>query len=61
MMKYINENKEWIFSGVGVLILTIVWGIIKYIFSKKKTNRTINMTGDNPIYLEKNDGKINIK
>lgn len=63
MMEYIMENKEWIFSGIGVLVLTIIGGTIKHLLSKKKSNtdRSIKITGDNPIYIEKNDGEINIK
>src|ERR1700722_788530 len=24
-MDWLNENKEWVFSGIGILILTILW------------------------------------
>lgn len=38
-MDYIFENKEWIFSGIGVFVLTI---IISYFF--KKRERSSNIT-----------------
>lgn len=28
-LEYIAENKEWIFSGIGVTILITIWGIAK--------------------------------
>lgn len=31
-MNWINENKEWIFSGVGVVIITF---ILNYFFKEK--------------------------
>lgn len=61
MVKWILENIEWIFSGIGVFILTIVLSVIKRASSKKKPSRTINMKGDKSIYVEKNEGKIDIK
>ena len=61
MIEWIIENKEWIFSGIGVFILTIVLSLIRRASSKNKSNRTINMKGDKSIYVEKNEGKIDIK
>lgn len=61
MIEWIIENKEWVFSGVGVFILTIIIGLIRWILSKNKSNRNINMKGRKSIYVEKNDGKIDIK
>ena len=28
---WISKNKEWIFSGIGIFIVTIVFAIFKYI------------------------------
>ena len=44
MIEWINNNKEWFLSGLGVFLLTIVSGIVKYLFSKKNNNRTINLS-----------------
>ena len=33
MIEWINNNKEWFLSGLGVFLLTIVSGIVKYMFS----------------------------
>lgn len=35
-MEWINENKEWIFSGVGVIVIS---AIINAIFKGKKRKR----------------------
>lgn len=61
MVEWIIENKEWVFSGIGIFIFTIIIGLIKWLFSKKKSNRTVNMKGDKSLYIEKNEGKIEIK
>jgi hypothetical protein len=63
MIEWINSNKEWVFSGTGVFLLTIVAGVIKAIFFKKRnvqSERTINMNGDKSVYVERNDGEINM-
>ena len=61
MIEWINNNKEWILSGLGVFLLTIVSGIVKYMFSKKNNNRTININGDKSVYVENNEGDITIE
>lgn len=61
MIEWINNNKEWFLSGLGVFLLTIVSGIVKYMFSKKNNNRTININGDKSIYVENNEGDITIE
>ena len=61
MIEWINNNKEWFLSGLGVFLLTIVSGIVKYMFSKKNNNRTININGDKSVYVEKNEGDITIE
>lgn len=35
-MNWINENKEWIFSGVGVVIITF---ILNYFFKEKSISK----------------------
>ena len=61
MIEWINNKKEWFLSGLGVFLLTIVSGIVKYLFSKKNNNRTINISGDKSVYVEKNEGDITIE
>ena len=61
MIEWINNNKEWFLSGLGVFLLTIVSGIVKYVFSKKNNNRTININGDKSVYVENNEGDITIE
>ena len=61
MIEWINNNKEWFLSGLGVFLLTIVSGIVKYMFSKKNNNRTININGDKSVYAENNEGDITIE
>lgn len=43
-MDWIINNKEWIFSGIGVVVIV---GIIKYFWSARKINKTA--TPDNSI------------
>lgn len=33
--EWINDNKVWIFDGIGVLIITSLFAVIKYIFNKR--------------------------
>ena len=61
MIEWINNNKEWFLSGLGVFLLTIVSGIVKYMFSKKNNSRTININGDKSVYVENNEGDITIE
>ena len=61
MIEWINNNKEWFLSGLGVFLLTIVSGIVKYMFSKKNNKRTININGDKSVYVENNEGDITIE
>lgn len=62
-MDWIIENKEWIFSGIGVLLISGLIGIINYFKRKKsvKRERVVNQSGEKSIYVEKNNGEINIK
>ena len=63
MIDWLIENKVWIFSGIGVFILGRIVKLVKYVFNKKKTSestRTINFNGEKSMYVEKNEGEINI-
>ena len=34
---WVNENKEWFFSGIGVTIVTLIFAAIRKVFCKKTT------------------------
>lgn len=36
LLSWINDNKEWAFSGIGITILLAIWGMIKFFLSKKE-------------------------
>ena len=70
-MSYILENKEWIFSGVGVLVLSLIISIVLWVLNKRKKNtknysieekpeRIVNQYGEKSQYIENNIGDINI-
>jgi len=64
------EHIKWIFSGIGVLIITLIIGYVNYrrnkkinthkASGKKHLSRTVNQYGEKSIYIEKNDGNIKI-
>lgn len=45
ILNWIIENKDWIFSGIGVTVLGIVGYFIKRKFDKRKPSQTIT-SGD---------------
>lgn len=50
-MNWIIENKEWIFSGIGIFILTIILGL----FKKRQKAKKIKMnqkSGDNSTNIQ---------
>jgi hypothetical protein len=48
MLDWIITNKEWIFSGVGVFVLTFIFALIR----KKNKSNTINQkAGDKSILI----------
>ena len=40
LLKWIIENVQWVFSGIGVLVLSVVGGI----FFKNKSNKSITQS-----------------
>ncbi|KAA6336469.1 hypothetical protein EZS27_015378 [termite gut metagenome] len=63
MIEWIIKNKEWIFSGIGILFISGIGWLLKRIFCKKKKSkpeRTINLQGKKSVYIERNEGEINI-
>lgn len=64
MLDWIMNNKEWVFSGIGISLIGAIISLIKYFLRKKKkteSQRVINLNGDKSLYIEKNEGEINIK
>ncbi|WP_288342882.1 hypothetical protein [uncultured Roseivirga sp.] len=50
-MDWIIENKEWIFSGIGVFVLGIVYAF----FKKRKKSKSLKMkqkSGDNSTNIQ---------
>lgn len=45
ILSWLNENKEWVFSGLGIFLLTIAYQFFKP--SKKITQNTIKLKGNN--------------
>ena len=41
-MEYLIDNKEWIFSGVGIAVITVLSTIVKLFFGKKNMNTPNN-------------------
>lgn len=35
MWNWIVQNKQWVFSGAGILIITVLWGIIKRVVRRE--------------------------
>jgi predicted tellurium resistance membrane protein TerC len=57
MMHWINENKEWLFSGVGLVVLGWIFNLI---FNKKKDkkengNTFTQSSGDNSTNVQGNN------
>ena len=48
---WVNENKEWFFSGIGVTIVTLIFAAIRKVFCKKKQEKKQAHTG---FYANKN-------
>jgi len=48
-MEWLLENKEWVFSGIGVIIITSVFAIIRHFVRWKKRK--------NKRYSQQFDGK----
>lgn len=39
MVEWIISNKEWIFSGLGIAIISAFFAILKQILQKKNNNQ----------------------
>ena len=52
MIEYIIENKEWIFSGIGVLIITAIWGLF---YKRKNKNENVSkISGNHNVVSQQN-------
>ena len=49
LLQVIINNKEWAFSGIGVMILSVVFGVILKKNKKYKNKNTISIDGKNKI------------
>ncbi len=50
MLNWLSTNQEWVFSGVGVVIIAGVFAVIRHLISSKAhspTSTTINITNTN--------------
>ncbi len=45
MLEYISENKDWIFSGIGISIFGIIIFIVRYIIKNKDNNGSQEVNG----------------
>lgn len=66
MIDWLSNNKEWVFSGIGVTIITLAVNIfLMYYKSKSKkveNEKIINIRYNNKnIYSGKNNISINVK
>lgn len=54
-MKWLIENKEWIFSGVGIAIIGLVVNLIK----NKKSKKSIEQkAGNSSIQVNNSNGNV---
>lgn len=54
LLNWVNDNKEWAFSGIGITILLAVCGVIKFLFFKKEKLSASQMqtSGKNSINIQ---------
>ena len=58
-MQWIMDNKEWLFSGLGIFIISTIIG---FIFIKKNTTKQIQKSGKNSTnYQSAGDMTIKVK
>lgn len=59
-MNWLNENKEWIFSGIGVLLISWIFNIILKVMKKNNNKSTTQISGNNSAQIINNKGNITI-
>ena len=58
-MQWLIENKDWVFSGIGVAVITIIFG---FIFKAKRTTNQSQQSGNESTnYQAANDINIGRK
>lgn len=72
MMEWIISNKEWVFSGIGVFVLSLIMAFITWLYSRNKQQNKNHITmkqkggknsenyqskGDINILISRNDDK----
>ena len=50
ILQYLYDNKEWIFSGVGIAIFSGAALLLKKVISGKNSAQSQNITGDGTGY-----------
>ena len=52
MMDWFIDNREWLFSGAGITVLAIIYGIIRWYMNKSRESHSqgvVNVTKTGPI------------
>ena len=52
IINWLNSNKEWIFSGIGVGIISI---IITLFFKRSQSKKQIQKSGNNSVNIQVGD------
>jgi hypothetical protein len=60
ILNILNNNKEWIFSGVGIVIITFTLKILTKIFKSKHNGQSQNIRNNSVGVQSSNDIKIEI-
>ena len=59
IIDWLDANKEWVFSGIGVAIILI---IIRFFFKRSQSKKQIQKSGNNSINIQVGDNlNINTK
>jgi hypothetical protein len=53
-LEYIQDNRQWIFSGIGVAILGLIWALVRALFRRRRISDTrgpacVQTTPSNPV------------
>lgn len=50
ILHWVNDNKEWLLSGVGVVVITSSWALIKKLFFKtRREEKTKTLVKQNSV------------
>jgi len=49
MWNWIVQNKQWVFSGVGILIITALWGIVKRVVRREPSSLPASQPTSNSV------------